>query len=226
MKPAGWEQELKYKNDIVVGIDEVGRGAWAGPLVSVSYRFFDVPSPIEVGDSKTIRESKRIELVEQLQALGEWGIGEVSAKEIDSLGLSEAQLLSYQRAIDGLSCVPDIILLDGRPVDWVPEFVIARSETTRQSHVRNPEIVSGSMPGISVESIIDGDALIASIAAASIIAKVHRDTYMKSIAHKLYPDYGFDSHVGYGTKQHQMALAKIGITPLHRGSFRPIREYI
>lgn len=199
MKPALWNQELSLPHKYIVGIDEVGRGCWAGPLVSVAYRFFTVPSDIEVGDSKTVSELKRIELSDQLKTLGEWGIGEVSANEIDKLGLSSAQFLSYCRAVCALPQRPDVILLDGRPIKW---------------------------PDYNVISIVDGDALVASIAAASLLAKVYRDSYMKTIAHDLYPKYGFNAHVGYGTKQHQEAIAIFGITPLHRKSYKPVRHLV
>ncbi len=199
MKPALWNQELSLPYKYIVGVDEVGRGCWAGPLVSVAYRFFTIPSDIEVGDSKTVSEPRRNELSDRLKNLGEWGIGEVSSKEIDRLGLSAAQLLSYSRAVCALPQQPDVILLDGRPVNW-PEY--------------------------NVISIVDGDARVASIAAASLLAKVYRDTYMKTVAHEQYPDYGFNSHVGYGTKQHQSALSEFGITPLHRKSYKPIQNYL
>lgn len=225
MKSADFTKELDYLKQqyrLVVGIDEVGRGCWAGPLVSVAYRFYTVPTNIEVADSKTIGLAKRLVLVEKLKDLGEWGIGEVSGAEIDQLGLTAAQLLSYQRAVDGLSQSPDIILLDGRPLP--PDTGIRFAGNIKAKSFRSGTRINPD--SVQIESIVDGDALVASIAAASLLAKVHRDTYMKTIAHDLYPNYGFNSHVGYGTKQHQAALVNFGITPLHRKSYKPIQKYL
>lgn len=198
---AGWEWEQKYAthHKVIAGIDEVGRGCWAGPLVAAAYVFITIPTDIVVGDSKTIPEKQRLILTEQLKTLGTYGIGEVSAAEVDQLGLQQAQYMAYERAIAALTVQPDILLLDGRP--W-----------------------AGCT--YNCESIIDGDAKVASIAAASIIAKTHRDTHMKTHVHEKYPNYAFNKHVGYGTKAHIAALSQHGICPEHRKSFKPIKRFM
>ncbi len=199
---ASWQWELKWRNQdkqTIVGLDEVGRGCWAGPLVAAVYQFDILPTEIELFDSKVITEPRRISLAHQLQTLGIFAIGLAQAHEIDSLGLQQAQYLAYTRALAQIPTLPDIILLDGRPWHDCP-----------YQH----------------EAIIDGDALVASIASASIIAKVHRDTLMKTIIHEQHPHYGFNQHVGYGTKQHQAAIATHGISPQHRTSYKPIKSII
>lgn len=204
MKFAGWEKETFYKDKgakTIVGIDEVGRGCWAGPLVACAYTFNVIPTDILVGDSKTLSSTKRAGMVDGIKSVGKYGLGEVTAQEIDSLGLQVAQYLAYDRALQNLDVAIDVILLDGREVSWRP---------------------AGST---QIEFIIDGDAFVASIAAASIIAKQYRDTYMQAVAHAEFPLYGFDKHVGYGTKVHQEALASHGITNLHRMSYKPIKKY-
>ncbi len=198
---AGWDWEQKYasKHKVIVGLDEVGRGCWAGPLVAAAYVFTVIPTDILVGDSKIIPEKQRLILTEQLKALGAYGVGEVTPSEIDELGLQQAQYLAYDRALTALPVPPDILLLDGRP--W-----------------------AGCT--YNCESIIDGDAKVASIAAASIIAKTYRDTHMKTVVHGQFPHYGFNQHVGYGTKLHMESLAKHGICDVHRQSFKPIKRFL
>lgn len=197
---AAWDYELKHRQagkQAIAGLDEVGRGCWAGPLVACAYVFHEVPCDIAVGDSKTFSEKQRKELAFQLVELGVSSIGEVSAEEIDLLGLQQAQYLAYERALHGLPLAPDMVLLDGRP--WKTESFVC-------------------------EAVVNGDAQIASIAAASIMAKVYRDTYMREVAHSEYPYYGFNQHVGYGTKVHQSALQDRGTCILHRQSFKPIQK--
>ncbi|HEY1074835.1 MAG TPA: ribonuclease HII [Patescibacteria group bacterium] len=199
---AGWEYELKHQQAgkrVIAGLDEVGRGCWAGPLVACAYVFHNVPCDIVVGDSKTFSEKQRKELAFKLVELGVSSLGEVSAEEIDALGLQQAQYLAYERALQGLPIAPEVVLLDGRP--WKTELFFC-------------------------DAVVDGDAKIASIAAASIVAKVYRDTYMREVAHSEYPYYGFNQHVGYGTKVHQSALQDRGTCILHRQSFKPIKSIV
>ncbi len=199
---ASWEHELHYLESNkrrIAGIDEVGRGCWAGPLVACAYIFHTVPSDISVFDSKKTTEKLRHALVPQLMELGLYGIGEVTAQEIDEFGLQRGQYMAYERALAALPEAPDMILLDGRSDPKWP-------------YVHH--------------AIIDGDATVASIAAASIIAKNYRDTYMKTTAHAAFPTYGFADHVGYGTKQHSEALQEHGVSILHRRSFAPIAKLV
>lgn len=179
------------------GIDEAGRGAWAGPLVAGC-----VVLPHDFGlrgwgvnDSKKLSPKKReeINVVIKTRAL-DFGIGSVSPEEIFSLGLSRANRLAMERAVAALSKPPDYLLIDAfRIKSRVP-----------------------------MKIFIKGDALVASIAAASIIAKVERDRRMVEYgAH--YPNYGFEKHKGYGTKAHQECLTRHGLCDIHRRSFKPIR---
>lgn len=199
---AQWDRELTWQSQgvrVVVGIDEVGRGAWAGPLVACAFGFFTVPTDILVTDSKLLTESQREALYTQLTLLGHWGIGQVTAQEIDDMGLQPAQSLAYERAINSMPQQPDIILIDGR---------------------------ADKLCQIQQEAIVGGDRLVASIAAASIMAKVTRDRLMKQEIHNQYPDYGFNLHVGYGTKAHQQAIQQFGVLPIHRQSYKPLRELV
>jgi ribonuclease HII len=200
-KPTNWERETYYITQgqkSVVGMDEVGRGSWAGPLVAVAFSFLNqLPAGLIIYDSKQLTANRRERMAEKLMRLGSYGIGRVSAVEIDRLGLQPAQFLAYQRAIINLRRDIDIILLDGRTWPACP---------------------------YPVEAIVRGDSRVASIGAASIIAKVYRDKIMQQNIHPLYPQYGFNTHVGYGTRSHKAALDSFGPCPEHRQSFRPVRK--
>jgi ribonuclease HII len=200
-QPCSWKWEQKYKKQgysIIAGLDEVGRGAWAGPIVAAAYMFYTIPSDIEVYDSKALTAKQRQTLLEQLQALGVAGIGEATTLEIDKYGLQQAQYMAYRRAISRLPNVPHIILLDGHPWPDCP---------------------------IEHQAVIDGDALVASIAAASIAAKQYRDTLMQTVLHPQFPQYQLDQNVGYGTAAHREALQHYGITKVHRRSYKPIQAF-
>ena len=195
------EQNLLGKGyKAVVGVDEAGRGAWAGPL----YAGAVVISPEnaqhfeDVTDSKKLSLKKREELFEIITTNATaWAVGFVTAEEIDTLGLTKANKAACERAIEGLSHTPDYALLDGRlEVSQIP-----------------------------FESIVKGDSLSLSIAAASILAKVSRDHEMMNY-HLQYPDYCFNEHVGYGTKKHQQALVQHGVCAIHRKSYAPIRALL
>ena len=195
------EQNLLQKGyKAIVGVDEAGRGAWAGPL----YAGAVVIAPenaehfIDVTDSKKLSAQKREELFAIITKNSTaWAVGFVTAEEIDTLGLTKANQTACERAIAGLSHTPDYALLDGRlEVSKIP-----------------------------FESIVKGDSLSFSIAAASILAKVSRDHEMLNY-HLQYPEYCFNEHVGYGTKKHQQALAQHGVLPIHRKSYAPIRALL
>jgi len=180
--------------DLIVGIDEVGRGSWAGPLVAAAVL---LNSPIEgLTDSKLISAKKRSKLSDEiLQTAGGYGIGWVTADEIDILGLTKSVSLAMQRAIEKISVEYEKIIIDGN-YNFLKKYE-------------------------NVETLIKADLLIPSVSAASIIAKVARDNFMadKSL---VYPGYGFEKNVGYGTKQHLEAINKLGLTDLHRKSFKPM----
>ena len=183
----------------VAGVDEVGRGPLAGPVVAAAVRFpRGIPLPW-VFDSKQVTEERRKVMREAILAVPgvDWAIGEASVEEIDSINILNATHLAMRRAVEQLNQV-DFILVDGRPVKGLP---------------------------FPSRAIVKGDAKSASIAAASILAKVFRDELMMEMD-LLYPGYGFAEHKGYGTAQHLAALQKLGVSPIHRRSFRPVREIL
>ena len=183
--------------ETIAGLDEVGKGAWAGPLTGVAL----VPNRHcrinGVRDSKMLNETERERLFDRISEWSEdWALGHASNEECDELGMSESQRVAARRAIDGLTKKPDRVLLDG---SW--DF-----------------IGDGS-----AETIIRGDQISLSIAAASIMAKVTRDRIMKD-AGELYPDYEFPQNKGYPSPKHRLALAKKGATFFHRRSWAFMKE--
>ena len=190
-----WDKEFSF----VAGVDEVGRGPLAGPVVSAAVVFSrDVPIPA-VNDSKQLSAKKRDAFYEAIIATPgvQYTISELTCKQVDTMNILEAARETMRLAVLKLKQV-DYALIDGLPV---PNFPITN------------------------QSIVKGDAKSASIAAASIIAKVYRDKLMKAYG-KQYPEYGFENNMGYGTKQHLAALKKHGITPIHRHSFAAVRHII
>jgi ribonuclease HII len=185
---------------MILGIDEVGRGPWAGPLVigAVVLGGIEIPG---LTDSKKLSKKRRdeLDLVIREQAAG-YGLGWVSATEIDEIGLSEALKLATVRAVEQVTAPYHEIMIDGT-INFLKE----------------------TNKGKYVTTLAKADLLIPSVSAASIIAKVARDNFMAE-QEQVYPGYGFMSHVGYGTAAHQAAIAKLGVTPLHRRSFAPIAK--
>ncbi len=186
-----WKNNKKY----IVGIDEVGRGAWAGPLVAAAVIFPEYYfSKTAYYDSKLLAHRERETLDQTIRNESVcWGIGEVSVKEIDRLGLSQSTQLSYQRALKNLPVQPDHYLIDA--------FYINFLEKTKQT------------------PIVHGDYLCSSIAAASIVAKVYRDNLMVKLSQQ-YPNYFLEKHKGYGTKDHQRAILESGLTDVHRVNYK------
>ncbi len=179
-------------HQVVVGIDEVGKGAWAGPLTLVAAVLPTDRRVYRVRDSKLLTEDEREGLFDRIADwCVAWSAGHASNDECDQLGMSAAQRLAARRALDGLSLEPDSVLVDGR---W--DFV-GNGKTL---------------------ALVKGDAICLSIAAASILAKVTRDRMMRA-ASSDYPDYNFDSNKGYPCPRHRTALAAQGPTPLHRRSW-------
>ncbi len=202
-----WREENKYQG-LVAGIDEAGRGPWAGPVVASAVIFYtkDI-SPLllnSLNDSKKLSPKKRKELYNLLKKealngkLG-YSIGEASAQEIDNFNILQATFLAMRRAVEKLPQTPDMAIIDGNRIP--KEFPCP------------------------TQCIIKGDSKSLSISAASIIAKVYRDRLMTELA-QTYPDYGFEKNAGYGTKNHIDGLKKYGVTPEHRKSFRPIAEIL
>lgn len=183
-----WSEGFQY----IIGLDEVGRGCLAGPVVAAGVIFkpgTDIP---EIRDSKTLSEKERIQLSEVIkkQSVG-WVVQEGSINEINRLNILWASLETMQKCVDSIKPAPDYLLVDGnRYIDSLIPFTC----------------------------LIKGDDRSMSIAAASILAKVYRDELMKEF-HKEYPEYGWDTNVGYPTKNHKEALLKFGYTKYHRTSF-------
>lgn len=177
---------------VICGVDEAGRGPLAGPVYAAAVilpRDLEIPG---LTDSKKLSDKKRRELfpIIQEQAVA-FGIGVASEKEIDEINILQATFLAMKRALEKLSVRPDLALIDGnRETDF----------------------------GVPAKTVVKGDSLSASIAAASILAKVSRDDYMMELAQK-YPQYGFDIHKGYGTKAHYQALREFGPSEVHRVAF-------
>lgn len=184
---------------LVAGVDEVGRGPLAGPVVTAAVILDGKYAIAGLADSKCLTEKKRQALDQMIRqhALC-FSIGLADVDEIDKLNILQATMLAMQRAVAGLSLSPDRILVDGNRLPVFP---------------------------CEAEAIVGGDGLVAEISAASIIAKVYRDRMMKDL-HKRYPQYGFDSNKGYPTRVHRDALLKHGVTPFHRRSFAPVKQAI
>ena len=190
------KRQLDFIN--IAGVDEAGRGPWAGPVYSAIVILNRNCIPEGINDSKKISEKKRIELYEEILINHKYGIGFASPDEIDQLNILEATFLSMRRALENLIIKPDYILVDG---NLSPSFNIPH------------------------ESIIKGDSISMSIAAASIIAKVERDKFMLELDKK-FPKYQFKKHKGYPTKEHLRLIIEHGVCEEHRKTFKPISKLI
>jgi len=187
---------------LVAGLDEAGRGAWAGPVAAGAVILPADASIIEtlmgVRDSKQMTPRQRAIWAEKIKSAARaWGVGMASNAEIDSLGILPATRLAMQRALEQLGCAPEQLLVDA---------------------VRLPEI------SIQQKALIKGDVHVLSIAAASVLAKTTRDALMVTLD-EAFPGYGLARHKGYGTAFHRSALAKLGASEIHRKSFRPMRDF-
>ncbi len=183
-----------------IGIDEVGRGAWAGPLLVVAARQAN-ELPDGLRDSKVLSKARRESLNIDIKATCDIGEGWVSPEDIDRLGLAMAMKLGVSRALLMLEAgATEPIIMDG------------------STNYCNEEYVN-------VKTVVRADSKYTIVSAASIVAKVARDNYMAEMV-KTHPNYGFESHVGYGTKLHSDALRKYGITTIHRKSYAPIMRII
>ncbi len=188
----------KQLNGLVAGVDEAGRGPWAGPVVAAAVILDKDNIPVGLNDSKKLKEAQREQLFALITDNALVGIGLASVEIIDRDNILQATLGAMAQAIKALSPSPAIALIDGN---------------------KCPKL------DCEARALIKGDQLSLSIAAASIIAKVTRDRLMCQMALE-HPQYGFERHKGYGTKAHQQALTEHGITPHHRRSFKPIRKII
>ncbi len=184
---------------LIAGVDEAGRGPLAGPVVAAAV-ILDQRNPIAgLADSKKLSALQRERLFDQICARALCcAIGSATVREIDEINILQASLLAMRRAVQGLRLTPAKVLVDGNRIPVL--------------HIR-------------AEAVVGGDALVAEISAASIIAKVHRDRWCAQLDIQ-YPDYGFAKHKGYGTAQHVAALRKFGACPEHRRSFAPVAEVL
>ena len=187
-----WENRIGGR---VAGIDEAGRGPWAGPVVAAAVLLDRARCPDRLNDSKQLTEAARERLHGELLGCAVFGIGMASVAEIDTLNIHRATMLAMERAVAALGCVVDHLLVDG-------------NRLPRWQH--------------QATAIVGGDGLSRSIAAASIIAKVTRDRMMAGLDADC-PGYGWARNKGYGTPEHARGLAALGVTAHHRRSFEPVR---
>jgi ribonuclease HII len=191
------EPSYKFDQDYetpIIGVDEVGRGPLAGPVISAAIILNKEKIPEGINDSKKLSKKKREVINEELISQHSFAIGIASVEEIDKINILQASLLAMKRAVLNLNIKPQTILVDGNKL---------------------PDLEYNMYP------IIKGDSKSISIAAASIIAKVYRDKLMQDLSLQ-YPGYYWEKNSGYGTKQHLLALDNLGVTPIHRKSFAPI----
>ena len=193
--------DLSFESSVphpVAGVDEAGRGPWAGPVVAAAVILPPQAAPKGIDDSKRLTKKHRAALFDQIIATSDVGIGEAKVAEIDELNILQATMLAMQRAVRALIMRPAHILVDGNHLPVLP---------------------------CEAQAIVKGDARSLSIAAASIIAKETRDRHMRQIGQH-YPEYGWKRNAGYGTKEHAEALRRFGPSPHHRRSFRPVRDSV
>lgn len=228
------ELELLKNYRLIAGIDEVGRAPLAGPVVSAVV----ILNPEKVGkyrsrtkwwqevrDSKALSAAKRESLIDFIKDNAhDFAIGAATHKEIDELNIHEASLLSMRRAVERLKIVPEVILIDGRFKIPLPQS-LPRGEGKEIKN--NSSLLSGGgkVGGIKQQPIIDGDAHVLSIAAASILAKVYRDDLMRKYSRQ-FPEYGFEKHKGYDTSFHRNKLLEHGPCEIHRMSFETVKEAV
>ena len=203
------EQGYARGFNCVAGVDEVGRGPLAGPVVAAAVilpRGFSHP---EIKDSKLLSAKQREKLAPLIRESAEsWGLGVVDVEDIDRINILKASLLAMVKALEGLKSRPDCVLIDGN--QRIPKQFLHESK-------------SFTARSLYQKTIISGDLLCISIAAASIVAKVARDAMMVELD-KRYPEYGFASHKGYTCDVHLEALRRYGPTPIHRQTFQPVRD--
>jgi ribonuclease HII len=179
----------------IAGVDEAGRGPWAGPVVAAAVILNPDRIPANINDSKVLDEDARAFLYNRIMKVAIVGVGIADVDRIDRDNILVATLWAMSQAVAKLSAAPKLVLIDGNRAPRLP---------------------------MAARTIVKGDAKCLSIAAASIIAKVTRDRIMMDLARD-YPGYGFERHKGYGTPEHQAAIAKLGVSVLHRRSFRPVQ---
>ncbi|PTA49726.1 ribonuclease HII [Shewanella morhuae] len=196
---------LAFSTGLIAGVDEVGRGPLVGDVVTAAVILDPYRPIVGLNDSKKLTEKRREVLFDEIctKALC-YNVGRASPAEIDELNILHATMLAMQRAVAGLNIAPELVLVDGN---------------------RSPVFLAHNGAGLTSHSIIKGDGLIASISAASIIAKVTRDREM-DLLDAAYPQYGFAKHKGYPTKAHFEAIAEHGVFDQYRKSFKPVKAIL
>ena len=187
--------ELMMHGGPIAGVDEAGRGPLAGPVVAAAVVLDPNIIPHGIADSKMLDAEARRELHQAIIATARIGIGVAEVDRIDAENILNATLWAMAQAVAQLPCTPKLVLIDGNKAPTLPH---------------------------RCRTIVRGDAKCVSIAAASIVAKVTRDAMMAELG-RSYPGYGFERHKGYGTAEHQAAIERLGVTPHHRRSFRPVQ---
>ena len=197
---AKWQQTLNWSVEgLTAGVDEAGRGPLAGPVVAAAVILDDLKPIKGLADSKVLTAKRREKLFDEIRAKALCcSIAQASVEEIDTLNILQATLLAMRRAVEGLRLKPVKVLVDGNRLPILD---------------------------VLAEAIVRGDATVASISAASILAKVQRDRWCVELD-ALYPQYGFARHKGYGTAEHLAALRAHGACPEHRRTFRPVTEVL
>lgn len=184
---------------IIAGVDEVGRGPLCGPVTAAAVRLFAGRIPAGLNDSKQLSLAMRERLFDDLAEMAQVSVAHATVAEIDEINILRASHLAMMRAVAGLPEVPDYLLIDGNQ--------LPRGLT------------------LPAQAVVKGDAKSLSIAAASIVAKVTRDRIMVDLAQQ-YPGYGWEKNAGYPTKAHLAALLNLGVTPVHRRSFKPVHNIL
>lgn len=199
--PAGAQQvALQWGvTGLIAGVDEAGRGPLAGPVVAAAVILDELHPILGLADSKKLSARRREQLFDEIRAKALCcAVAQASVQEIDELNILQATLLAMRRAVEGLRLSPNLVLVDGNRLPVLP---------------------------MRAEAIVKGDALVAAISAASILAKVTRDRWCVEVDQE-YPQYGFAKHKGYGTALHLAALQAHGACPEHRTTFRPVTEVL
>ena len=191
--------KIKYLMKILAGVDEVGRGSLIGPVYAAAVILKKSINKKVLKDSKSFSRIKREELDKYIKKNSIWAVGQASAKEIEKINILHASLLAMKRAILKLKKKPSLVLIDGN----------------RLPNLKNYKL----------EYVVKGDQKIPCISAASIIAKVSRDKFIKKLS-KQFNGYGWDKNSGYGTKEHLRAIKKLGISKYHRKTFSPISDLL
>ncbi len=218
------DQELeglkeKLKGKIILGMDEVGRGCLAGPLV-VGCVVLNGDTFIDgLNDSKKLTKKKRETILKSIKREAkDCSLYYISAKKIDEFGISKSLELAYSLALSEINVIPDFILIDGN-INFLKNVI---NKDVRKISL---DLDVKRFENVPIITIIKGDGKISAISAASILAKQSRDHYMELVS-DIYPEYGFSDHVGYGTKKHLDAIKEKGILDIHRRSFKPIYEML